>query len=274
MFKNAVLYTSARSRYNPTTQIHENIPSLSGLMVTSNTAQPSVAATASRMHILEFMRDSIRSKESQAEFNEKFDLENMDGPAKVLGYIGAYVANYIEANPEMLNHSWEESSEYLWQNMYEFAQRPQPQWLQKIANPTIDTQDVADDEDMEIVETFEKLVLSYAEIYSSSGSNKNPTTPRTVTTEEKAENVVRGHKADWISLKKPTRGKFAGKEVVEITGGIKHDLRKQFSLEISLRMLSARLQGKYGPARRKDGTMVKVIQWELEDFLNKFRDDN
>jgi len=262
MFKNAVFYLHVRGRYNPHSGRYEQIPALAPVMITSNSSSPNNAALGARMNTIEFMRESIRSEADRRAFNERFDPENSQGPLSKLGAIGAFTANYIQADPSILDNDWKTASEIIWNAVYEHAGMETPEWMQEISNATEDLENTADEEEAHELAAFRKLVLKSSDVYSNESE-------RVVTIEEKVQNVVKGAKADWISQYVSQRGANKGQAFVEVDAGIGFDLEREFDMTISLKMLAAKLNGVLTTVRRGK-KVVKVVRWPYQEFLEMF----
>lgn len=273
VFKNSVLYQNARGRYSPVTKTYENIPALSAPIITSNASQPTNAALGGRMHSIEYIMTRPRSKEEIMEFNRKFDPENDNGPLKALNCLGAFAANYVMANPELIDEPWEKLSEILWDAIYEYGSTEMPDFMVNYGGET-GLEEAWEEEEEELSSNFKTLILRKADWgsnYVNGEDHTEPTQETPLTMEDRVKDVIFHNKEPWLNYNVPSRGRNAGKHFVEISSGISQEMYKEYGIRPSLKILCNELHGEIVITKDKFRKSSKVARWELEDFLGLFR---
>lgn len=263
VFKNSILYPTARGRYNPNSGKYENIPSLSAPIITSNEHEPRSAALGARLKSLEFLLNNSRKPEEMKEFNKKFDPEKIPGPLTKLKAIGEYTAHHMLDNPKLIEKDWEKLSKEIWESIYEYAGVKMPVWMEKYESAA-GLQEAWDEESNEIHTMFRKLTLRNAQPTPLYNKSEHKCIPVTIL--DKIEDVLFNSRETWIYYFKPKTGINSRKKFVEIDAGICKDMMKEFHMDISLKILANDLGGKMITVKHGSKS-VKVARWGYNDFI-------
>lgn len=137
IFENAVCSLTVRDKYNPVLARGIPVPALASMIITSNEKPPKNDYFGEDLHALEFKRNRLRTEKEMQLFNKRFNPENNEGPLRKLKAIGAFTANYLEANPEIIELPWKEAAEVVWRAIYEHAGIEMPGWMNGCAGDSL-----------------------------------------------------------------------------------------------------------------------------------------
>lgn len=263
LFKSSIYDLTVRSVLDGNRK-KTNIPSLSSIMFTSNWSAPKDAALGRRMHTFEFSIDHARTQEEIDTFIAIFDPDNKNGPMKMLGVIGDFVACYMLKNSRYTKRPWLEVATEIWKKMYNTVDMHVPDWLENHEMPKGSEESWFSEEER-LFTVFKQLVLRKA----TTGAIYEDNLCRHRTSKDKAKEVVMGSLETWITLHTPTRGPNKDKSLVVIDGGLIEDMSKEFGLPYELKRVAEDLDGEYKSLYINGGSR-RVAYWEYENFLNLF----
>lgn len=136
-FEKAVYGIYARMPYNSFYGKLMPVPALAPMIIATTENPPENDYIGEDLHVLEFKIDKFRTENEMSEFSQRFNPENDNGPLRKLKAIGAFTANYIKANPEIMDMPWKEAAEVVWRAIYEVTGMEMPSWMNGCAGDAL-----------------------------------------------------------------------------------------------------------------------------------------
>jgi hypothetical protein len=269
VFKNGVLYTFTRGRYSPQTGRFENIPALSAPIITSNSGTPKNAALGARMHSVEYFMDRPRTAGEQHVFSELFNPMSDFGPLSRLKALGSFAAEYMISHEGLVDIPWQESSEEIWSELYDYAGIDMPEWIAKCGKVK-GFEEAFEAEQSEDANIVHDIILRSVDRYVATNAAKEIVVR---TPEVKAEMAAKGSIEPWLSYVAPKTGKFAGKEFVDIGMGITHAIKKEYGIVRDLNVLGGQIGAEVTRVRRGK-SRVWVARMTYNDYLEMFKSED
>lgn len=260
--------------------VQTTIPSLSLMVITSNTKTIDTAALSERVGLFDYGTGKRRTLQERKAFTQRFWPTKMDGPLEAVGAIGDFVGNKMMNDPRRIKEAWFDTSVKLLHEMYEYTSRPMPEWLKKPKQPQR-LEEGFEREDENYVENILSYIIRDVRIepkkekIEDENGNLVEYREHPVTRRDKAEYVVQRNFYPWIFRRQieNKNSEYTG-DFVYLSKSIETDLHRDLGFNIGLEKIADLLNGEYKRKliKNPNGKESKKYYaiFEYEDFMKMY----
>lgn len=270
MLKSAVERTTARGKY--VNGRYTQIPSLAGLIFTTNQSLPNLDSIARRMHKITFHHNERKDEKQKLLFEEEFCLNNpINSPIKHLRHISYFFADEIIHDPKLLSEDWMSVTNMILERLYTDIGLEFPDWLKSFfKNITMEEFDNDQIEDIRIflIDEINKATKQ-VKIYDENGYTRSDEKlySEDLKTFEDLEsrvwNVMNERLLSWASV-----GEVNFEKYIYFTQGFKKILSNKTEVKQSMKSIAELLGWKYQTIRVKNSNSTnKAIKIGFDEFL-------